>query len=1396
MTPDSLPVDSEALRANIAGTATIPQIPEKFQALVDAVADHYGPRELVRATLQEHFHPLRHAGTVIDNLQTILLRDWVYLDAHPDRLALCNLLLDVICELFDSSLTEEQSSQLLRQLLLWYTSLLSSRHASEYVLIGPRITQTLWRLLPRIPVAFLERDKPLRDLTRTGLEVAARFEDSGSTELSCAATTTGKAMVALYREVLRRGYETVLQHLSVAEWARLPETRLRESEAVAELFAATSKEHIQQLAELAENSPPEQLVSPEQPAFSEILDDIVECALKVRHPEDRFAVCLYLLKDNTLGLRQREVMVELLAVVKKLTDPTRRVHFHRILRRLARFFHDRERLYPEMRFQCYEAIGIAIGEAGAAGAADRLTDDLLSWPFEYPDVRGATDEWRTVVNPYHLPNIRCWLNIIRSNPRLYERLAAALAVQLRLGGAFIADTDLFQRDITALLNSDIRPIYSVVKQILRAFPVYFNELGAEGELRSASTEIDEICNRRDTLIHFLRKQVHAESSTRLIDFARAVEQYWKTLDPSGLASFVSPATLAAVEQERDLAEGPHRAITGLPAEPEDFRRVALLRRLIELLEAKYSTKPIGLANHVKAVAGISPEIREAFLSALEAWEAGFRAPQRGIMATVYRYSRARARETLLDASLSLLEALKDVILDPTPSEGQENIFHKRHVAAGIPSMYGTYRERKFDALGLSFRVETLVNKLLEDVAAEITDQYVSRASLRRFAANLDRFIRALGVEGIQSQNLQSDVRLLREGARQRVFSYPQCRNVFEFLANGVSSLVRFTIQPYDSALQAILASDRRPCQERGLDPDALAEAVLRELLVSTVGLQSLDRYVSNALLHLKALGERVSERDLTRMMNYDPDRLVAWLDVPDPDLDNQMTLGYKALGLKEMVSFGYKVPEGFVLTTELFSVFPAMSHRPLYEHTIARIRHAIARLEERTGLRLGDPERPLTLSIRSGAAISMPGLMLTMIDVGLNDELAEQIAARRPDMAWTAWDSYRRFLQSWAMSAGLDRDFFDSIMADFKQRCGVQQKLDFSPEQMREIALAYKVQAQEQGVVFIQDPFLQVIAAVGKVIDSWYSPQARFYRRYFGISDHWGTAVIIQRMVLGNLSRESGAGVTFTRSLSEKHGRQVRLFGDFAVGAQGEDLVGGLVFPLPITEAQRRGSQAYKGVKFSLESRFPAIYQRLLSVAEDLVANHVYDPQEIEFTFESPDPEDLYILQRRSMVEESGEPVPEFLPNPDGSLPRPDAVGIGVSGGALCGRAAITAKHIDELQASDSETNVILIRPDTVPEEIAMIVQAQGLLTARGGATSHAAVTAKRLQKTAVVDCRDLEVNESQGVAFLAGKLVRAGDWMSIDGRTGQIFLGKREVAYRTQTGHSQTPGGPRGTDL
>jgi pyruvate,orthophosphate dikinase len=780
-------------------------------------------------------------------------------------------------------------------------------------------------------------------------------------------------------------------------------------------------------------------------------------------------------------------------------------------------------------------------------------------------------------------------------------------------------------------------------------------------------------------------------------------------------------------------------------------------RTYQLLAQKYSLSAAGIGPAVSRHLQLDPVTRLGFDRALRVWQ---KKPE-----------AATTRERLLDAALAVLEELQAIVLNPGPSVAVENIYQKRHIAAGIPSMYGTYTEPKFDALGLSFRVENLVARLLEDLVAESVDAYVTRDSLRRMAAAIRRFERALAADGVDSRNLAANLRLLESSFSSHNFTFHQYQNIFQFTVGSVTELSRTSILSHDQVLHTVLEHDPRQCEARRMSLDAVAEMVLREVLVSALGMQTLDRYVSAVLRQISTLTGRLSNHALTRMMNYDPERLVSPIHEAKPGTDDQMTLGFKGLGLKQMASYNHQVPRGFILTTELFSAMPAMGYRPLFNDALERIRAGILRLQKESGLRLGDPARLLTLSVRSGAAISMPGLMATFVDVGLNDELAKALSCK-PGFEWAAWDSYRRFLQSWAMASGVKRDVFDDIMADSKTRYGIERKLDFPPEHMRELAFTYKKRARDLGVRFTDDPFRQVVGCVRKVLQSWDSPEAKLYRRYIGVAEEWGTAVVIQRMVFGNLSRESGSGVTFTRNPLEPYSSQVRLFGDFAARSQGEDLVGGLVFPWPISEAQRLGSPTYQGIEHSLEKDHPDVYQALLEVARDLVGKREHDPQEIEFTFESSLAKDLYILQKRTMVHEQQDDAPYF----DVSSPRfgpAAAVGMGVSGGAFSGRVVIDSQQMDRLLAKAPNDNIVLLRPDTVPEDIAMITRVSGLLTARGGATSHAAVTAKRLGKTAVVDCRALEVLEHQGKARLAGIELKPGDWLSIDGRTGNIFLGR-----------------------
>ncbi|HET6497029.1 MAG TPA: hypothetical protein VFH61_16875, partial [Thermoleophilia bacterium] len=754
-----VPFDSDALRANITSTAQEIVIPARYLTLVEAAAGFHGVRASLVETLEEYFHAFRNVDLLVEGFQTTLLRNWPYLERSEDRATLFDLLSELVIGLLDSPLTDEQFSLMLRGLLTWCAEVLGGQRRDDYAGSLETMGVALVRLLPLHVTAFLERDALLRNLV---VRVVGH------------STSPASVYFVLYRQVLVAGYQRAVARLDVPRWALTQREGLTTADAVVDGFAFLAESRLTALIESAESAVDSAMLSPDLPIFSDILGHAIDQLSKTENLEDRFAVCLFLLKDETLGYRQKEAMVDLLGVVKQMMQPDRHVDAETIVSRLTAFFRDRDNEFLLMRFQCYEAIGVAIGEAGNVKAADHIIEDILFWRFQYPEILGATDDWETVVNPYHLPKIRCWMNIIESNPALYERLAAALNVQLRLGGVYIADTDLFQRDVTRFLNADIRPIYFAAKQLLRALPVYFGEVGAEGELRSVSTEIDEICGRRDTLMHFLRKQVHAESSNRLVPFSRAVLHYWMTLEPAGLEPFLSANTMEAVRGERGCAQGPHetllalqRRLTGRSTQPDamlaasrrggqsrpdpergmqsspltpaseefldavlamspealavelsglamgddaeaaagtvsetDGRRVALMVRTHQLVAHKYSLSAADVGAAVERHLQLSAKVRRRFERALAAWQSR--------PTTV-------AGDRLLDAALDVLQELKTIILSPTPSTAVENLYQKRHIAAGIPSIYGNYREPKFDALGLSFRVENLAGRLLDDL---------------------------------------------------------------------------------------------------------------------------------------------------------------------------------------------------------------------------------------------------------------------------------------------------------------------------------------------------------------------------------------------------------------------------------------------------------------------------------------------------------------------------------------------------------------------------------------------------------------------------------------------------------------------------------------------------------
>lgn len=1008
---------------------------------------------------------------------------------------------------------------------------------------------------------------------------------------------------------------------------------------------------------------------------------------------------------------------------------------------------------------------------------------LIRMGFNHPGQLTVNADWQIKVNANHVKNIKVWLELIEYSPYEMRELLEALIVNLKLGGIFISDTDLFQREVTKLLNSDITPVYREMKQLARIFPVYFREIGAEGRLREYTTAVDEISRRQDRLIHFLRKQIHTESNNTHIALTKKIAGYWLDGDTSKLMEFVPEDVYRWLDVTSEWYGDAHRIISELcstsgmslnrlfsldieklkpllatvPDENgRDKKRVFYLFQIHSLLLEKYSLESEDIVTMLKSYRFFTNGELEELKELLR------KSNTKAALRTIYGY----------------MSRLKEVISDPRESIALEDIYYKRHIAIGIPSMYGQYMEPKFEALGLMFRLEKTASKLMVKLLHSINLEYITVKTFRRIYDVLELFKEGLALDGIYNQGLNSNIDMFQYSLSSPSFSLDQYINLFQFMAQDIKQIIsEYFIDLYERPLKDIipqlLFKDQTlsaPEAKQYLQMES--EKFLRENLSSAFLVQDLDNFITNIINTLQGMVKSYSDEFIKNVMTYDPDLILSPLNKETLEMDNPVFLGAKAYFLKKLISHGFQVPPGFVLTTEVFRHKDTVIINPhMNQELNHNIRSAISEIEKLTGQKYGNPGNPLLFSVRSGSSLSLPGAMKTFLNVGMNDEIAEAFSKRR-GYEWTAWDCYRRFFQSWGMFYGIERDIFDQIMHERKADYGLELKIQFSPQQMKETCYAYEKALEDRGIHIEKEPFLQLRQAILSVIDSWSAKSAVSYRNHMQIADEWGTAVIVQKMILGNLSASSGTGVVFTNSpFNEKSG--INLYGDFALCGQGEDVVSGLVNTLPITEKQRRLYSS--DAKLSLESAFPEIYERLLSIARQLIEKHGYVHQEIEFTFENSHPDSLYILQTRNQNLKKKNSTGIFVSPPEKM--KLIGSGIGIGGGALSGVIAFDMDDIEKIQAQNPKDKIILLRPDTVPDDIPLIFNCDGLITAKGGATSHAAVTAASLGKVCIVSCKSLKVNDLEKKCIFNGtESFRSGDWISIDGNLGSIYEGFLET--------------------
>ncbi|MCH8828512.1 MAG: pyruvate, phosphate dikinase [Planctomycetes bacterium] len=514
----------------------------------------------------------------------------------------------------------------------------------------------------------------------------------------------------------------------------------------------------------------------------------------------------------------------------------------------------------------------------------------------------------------------------------------------------------------------------------------------------------------------------------------------------------------------------------------------------------------------------------------------------------------------------------------------------------------------------------------------------------------------------------------------------------------------------------------------------------------------------------------------------------------DGDTTMKNLLGGKGANLAEMTNIGLPVPAGFTLTTEVCTSYYG-NDRNFPPELRAEVDAGLKKIEAVMGTEFGSTTNPLLLSCRSGARESMPGMMDTVLNIGLNDETVAALA-KQADSERFAWDSYRRFIQ---MYGGVvmdmkpkekeDEDYFEGILKQKKQDVGVKYDHELTADHLRELVAEYKATVKRvTGQDFPTDPMEQIWGAIGAVFGSWMNDRAMVYRRDYGIPHSWGTATNVQAMVFGNLGDDCATGVGLTRDCSMG---QPGFCGDYLINAQGEDVVAGIRTPLRIEK--------------TLGKDMPAGYERLLEIGKTL-EQHYKEVQDIEFTIQRGT---VWMLQTRNAkrtgfaaVRIAVDLVSEGLITPKEALqkrriPADDlnqllqpifdsavkaeaiksgalvATGINAGPGAATGQICFHAADAEELHAKDADVQLILVRRETSPEDLRGMRLANGILTAFGGASSHAALVSRQMGKTCIVGCSDLNIDYHEGTITAGDKVLKAGDWISIDGFTGEVFAGK-----------------------
>ncbi len=986
----------------------------------------------------------------------------------------------------------------------------------------------------------------------------------------------------------------------------------------------------------------------------------------------------------------------------------------------------------------------------------RYRDILTRIAIPSPGVSGFSSEtWAERVNPLHLERLLKFLRVIALDSEKFRDVLIHVICNIYTTGVFIPDDKIFQREVSSYLNATAPAGNFLLHYLLlKKFPVYYNDVGATGRLRDDTTEIDSWGN--DTILYFLRKQVHVNASNYNILLVERIIRSWVHNDPDSLEGIVPEDVFRGMN--RRLFDRYSTAIRRL------FESLGILdeaginfERLLQVSEGEIEQ---GLGTE-----GQRDEVASKILLLCRVY--------RGV---VKKYSlRAGGMGGTFLRLSDYVEKLKgryETIISPDKTYPEESLFFKRHIAFGIPSVLGTYREAKFDALGEMLRLENSMTLIVEDMIQKIekTGATFSEGDYREWVGCLDAMNELLKLHDMRNFQIEEIVTMLRASALYASEILDILRLWQKELTWTVEDLNRTFHRPLVEVLKASPVEElRRYVKDAGTgDGDyvnSAADIIIRDIVNAIGGFVELDGMLVT-LIRTMSLRVKVASDDVH---GSDPhlsgDRDFFPFDgLSDEDaMRLGPFIGNKAKNLVYLRNQGLPVPPGVVFSARWTPEYERYTGSDRFR---SALREAVEKIENTAGSRFGDAGSPLFLSVRSGSYVSMPGILSSILYCGMNEDTLGGFIRTTGD-PFLGWDSFRRFIEHYA-SVVLDLDVrvLESILTDFMRNAGLPRREDLSEEHMREIVSLYKKELSRRNLEFPSDVHGQLEQSVKGVYCSWFGDKAQQFRRAMRVSDHWGTSVTVMQMVHGN-RRGAGASVFFTRKpLSLEKG----VFGDTREVATGDDLVYGRLVNRPIRREQALGHQK------SLELVDPQLFVLHEEIAEKIEKAMHGLPQEVEATYtrEADGRRVIYVLQTRRMEVHRG-----FTRRFDDICKMESRIiahGVGVHGGALSGVVTFSdsTDHIRKMR-DESGLPVLLLRRVASTQDVSLMPEIDGVLTATGGATSHAAILAEKFDITAVVGCADMQVapdEKGESVARIGNEVIREGSLISIDGSTGLVYSG------------------------